>query len=83
MFWCGYRTKGDLYSRLLNFYLFVKCFIPKCKMPPPPISYAGVNDSSSDTEDYHETDDRRRRVFKNRLRYVCVYGAFTLKKFRY
>lgn len=52
-------------------------------MPPPPISYAGVNDSSSDTEDYHETDDRRRRVFKNRLRYVCVYGAFTLKKFRY
>lgn len=40
-------------------------------MPPPmPISYTGGNDSSSDTEDYHESDDRRRRVFKNRMRYV-------------
>lgn len=27
-------------------------------------------DSSSDTEDYHDSDDRRRRVFKNRMRQV-------------
>lgn len=26
-------------------------------------------DSSSDTEDYHDSEDRRRRVYKNRLRY--------------
>lgn len=25
-------------------------------------------DSSSDTEDYNDSEDRRRRVFKNRLR---------------
>lgn len=30
------------------------------------------NDTSSDTEDYN--DDRRRRVFKNRLRYLYLYN---------
>lgn len=27
------------------------------------------DNSSSDTEDYHDVDERRRRVFKSRLRY--------------
>lgn len=27
-------------------------------------------DSSSDTEDYHNVDERRKRVFKSRLRFV-------------
>lgn len=55
-------------------YLFLKCLIP------PRVEMAGAserhlyntNDTSSDTEDY--TDDRRRRVFKSRVRYVgCMF----------
>lgn len=52
------------------FYLILKCLLP------PSVEMAGAserhlyntNDTSSDTEDY--TDDRRRRVFKSRVRYV-------------
>lgn len=33
-----------------------------------PIHLHYDQESSSDTEDYRETDDHRRRVFKNRLR---------------
>lgn len=62
MFWIGSR---EICSDYL--YIFIKCMLPPVKM-------AGANDrhlypnndTSSDTEDY--TDDRRRRVFKNRLR---------------
>lgn len=51
-------------------YLFLKCLLPTS------VEMAGAserhlyntNDTSSDTEDY--TDDRRRRVFKSRVRYV-------------
>ncbi|XP_056643391.1 BTB/POZ domain-containing protein KCTD20 isoform X1 [Diorhabda sublineata] len=63
MFWVGSRENCSDYL-----YIFVNCFLPKVEM-------AGTNDrhlypnndTSSDTEDY--TDDRRRRVFKNRLSY--------------
>lgn len=52
------------------FNLFFKCLLP------PSVAMAGANerhlyntnDTSSDTEDY--TDERRRRVFKSRVRYV-------------
>ncbi|XP_074028254.1 BTB/POZ domain-containing protein mrityu isoform X2 [Leptinotarsa decemlineata] len=62
MFWIGSREICADY-----FYVFVKCLLPSVQMagandrPPYP-----NNDTSSDTEDY--TDDRRRRVFKNRMR---------------
>nr|XP_023014043.1 BTB/POZ domain-containing protein 10 [Leptinotarsa decemlineata] len=63
MFWIGSREICADY-----FYVFVKCLLPSVQMagandrPPYP-----NNDTSSDTEDY--TDDRRRRVFKNRMSY--------------
>lgn len=58
------------------FYLFLKCLLP------PSVEMAGAserhlyntNDTSSDTEDY--TDDRRRRVFKSRVRYVQSSSFF-------
>jgi hypothetical protein len=31
-------------------------------------------DSSSDTEDYHDVDETRRRVFKSRLRYKTQHN---------
>lgn len=34
----------------------------------PGVGASYERDSSSDTEDYHDVDDRRRRVFKSRLR---------------
>lgn len=62
-------------------YLFLKCLLP------PSVEMAGTsdrhlyntNDTSSDTEDY--ADDRRRRVFKTRVRYV-FYFFHLLKKYR-
>lgn len=61
------------------FHLFLKCFSPRS------VEMAGAserhlyttNDTSSDTEDY--TDDRRRRVFKSRVRYVGI-SIFLWKK---
>lgn len=36
-------------------------------------------DTSSDTEDYPDTEDHRRRVFKTRLRYFgCLYYLLSL-----
>lgn len=72
MTWCGSLINKVLYFRSINLYILLKCFLPECDMIPPTMSYIGGNDSSSDTEDYHETDERRRRVFKNRLRYKCI-----------
>lgn len=37
-------------------------------MSGPKERHTYERDSSSDTEEYLETDDRRRRVFKNRMR---------------
>ncbi|XP_060521118.1 BTB/POZ domain-containing protein 10 isoform X2 [Cylas formicarius] len=45
-------------------YVVVKCFLPEIMAGTSDRHYH--NDTSSDTEDY--TDDRRRRVFKNRIR---------------
>jgi hypothetical protein len=38
-------------------------------------------DSSSDTEDYHDSEDRRRRVFKNRLRYLSLVFSNIVKAY--
>lgn len=65
MFWIGSR---EIFSCADYLYVFVKCLLPSLQM-------AGANDrhlyhnndTSSDTEDY--TDERRRRVFKNRMSY--------------
>lgn len=64
MFWIGSR---EIFNCADYLYVFVKCLLPSLQM-------AGANDrhlyhnndTSSDTEDY--TDERRRRVFKNRMR---------------
>lgn len=37
-------------------------------MSTPNSSYGDHDTMSSDTEDYHDQDERRRRVFKNRMR---------------
>ncbi|CAH1119759.1 unnamed protein product [Phaedon cochleariae] len=50
------------------FYVFVKCLLSNVQMAGAGDRHLYTNnDTSSDTEDY--TDDRRRRVFKNRLSY--------------
>ncbi|CAG9855617.1 unnamed protein product [Phyllotreta striolata] len=47
--------------------IFIKCILPHVEMAGANDRHSYPNnDTSSDTEDY--TDDRRRRVFKNRLR---------------
>ncbi|XP_050518600.1 BTB/POZ domain-containing protein 10 isoform X2 [Diabrotica virgifera virgifera] len=66
MFWIDSR---DICSDYL--YIFVKCLLPKVKMAGASDRHPYPNnDTSSDTEDY--TDDRRRRVFKNRMRSRAV-----------
>ncbi|CAG9840458.1 unnamed protein product [Diabrotica balteata] len=66
MFWIDSR---DICSDYL--YIFVKCLLPKVKMAGASDRHLYPNnDTSSDTEDY--TDDRRRRVFKNRMRSRAV-----------
>ncbi|XP_071057443.1 BTB/POZ domain-containing protein 10 isoform X2 [Onthophagus taurus] len=65
MYWINSRDK---YQCVDYFYVIIKCLLP------PRVEMAGTserhqyhnNDTSSDTEDYN--DERRRRVFKNRLR---------------
>ncbi|XP_044252310.1 BTB/POZ domain-containing protein 10 isoform X2 [Tribolium madens] len=64
MYWLGSR---EIYNCADYIYVFVKCLLPRVKMAGASDRHLyNNNDTSSDTEDY--TDDRRRRVFKNRLR---------------
>ncbi|XP_066257981.1 BTB/POZ domain-containing protein 10 [Euwallacea similis] len=62
MFWIISR---DLQICIRYIYPVVKCFLPQRKMAGTSDRHYH-NDTSSDTEDY--TDDRRRKVFKNRIR---------------
>lgn len=66
MFWVG-GDINEFYSCSDYFYLFFKCLLPRVQMAGTSDRHLyHNNDTSSDTEDY--TDDRRRRVFKNRMR---------------
>nr|CAI5843229.1 unnamed protein product [Callosobruchus analis] len=62
MFWINSR---EIYHCFNYFYVFVKCLLPSVQMAGASDRHL-YHDTSSDTEDY--TDDRRRRVFKNRMR---------------
>ncbi|XP_015834238.1 BTB/POZ domain-containing protein 10 isoform X1 [Tribolium castaneum] len=65
MYWLGSR---DISNCADYIYVLVKCLLPRVKMAGASDRHLYTNnDTSSDTEDY--TDDRRRRVFKNRLSY--------------
>ena len=64
MYWLGSRDTSNCAEYI---YVFVKCLLPRVKMAGASDRHIyNNNDTSSDTEDY--ADDRRRRVFKNRLR---------------
>ncbi|CAH0546638.1 unnamed protein product [Brassicogethes aeneus] len=61
------------------FSVFVKCLLPRIEMAGTSDRHQYPNnDTSSDTEDY--TDDRRRRVFKNRLRSRTVLQQVVANK---
>ncbi|VEN55356.1 unnamed protein product [Callosobruchus maculatus] len=63
MFWINSR---EIYHCFDYFYVFLKCLLPSVQMAGASDRHL-YHDTSSDTEDY--TDDRRRRVFKNRMSY--------------
>ncbi|KAL1502336.1 hypothetical protein ABEB36_007491 [Hypothenemus hampei] len=75
MFWTFSREVQVCYA---YFYVFIRCLFPKEKMAASSNNdrhYQNQNDTSSDTEDY--TDERRRKVFKNRM---SSYGSFMKPK---
>lgn len=63
MHWICSKDNYNCYDYL---YVIVNCLLPQLKMAGANERQPYHNDTSSDTEDY--TDDRRRRVFKNRMR---------------
>lgn len=61
----------NIYGCADYLYVIVKCLLPTVVMAGTSDRHQyNNNDTSSDTEDY--TDDRRRRVFKNRLSYGSI-----------
>lgn len=73
MYWIGSR---DIYHCADYLYVIIKCLLPRVEMAGANERHQYHNDTSSDTEDYN--DDRRRRVFKNRLRYFLLHNVYTL-----
>lgn len=72
MHWICSNNNYNCYEYI---YVIAKCLLPQAKMAGASERHPyHNNDTSSDTEDYN--DDRRRRVFKNRMRSI----AFTFFK---
>jgi len=62
---------SSVFIHLLDYSTFLLEYLccAQRKMSSPKDRHNYDRDSSSDTEDYHDSEDRRRRVFKNRLSY--------------